>query len=124
MPSSARSLKICLAASGGGHVRQLLDLSKAWSRYDHFFITEDTALGRSIAADHRTHLVAHVALGQARLGAPLRMAAAGLRNFFQSMAIIFPERPDVVIRTGAGSGHFTFLWPRLLGPRLMVVGSF
>jgi hypothetical protein len=49
MLSPARSLKICLAASGGGHVRQLLDLSKAWAAYDHFHITEETALGRSIA---------------------------------------------------------------------------
>jgi hypothetical protein len=59
MLSSARPLKICLAASGGGHVRQLLDLSPAWARYDHFFITEDTALGRSIAADHPRRRVAH-----------------------------------------------------------------
>jgi UDP-N-acetylglucosamine transferase subunit ALG13 len=124
MLSPARSLKICLAASGGGHVRQLLDLSKAWAAYDHFFITEDTALGRSIAADHRTHLVAHVALGQARLGAPFRMAAAGLRNFVQSMGIIFRERPDVVISTGAGSVYFAVLWARLLGARVVVVESF
>ena len=124
MLSSARSLKICLAASGGGHVRQLLDLSKAWVHHDHFFITEDTALGRSIAGDHRTHLVAHVALGQARLGAPFRMAAAGVRNFFQSLAIIFRERPDVVISTGAGSVYFAVLWARLLGAKVVVVESF
>ncbi|MFL5297725.1 MAG: beta-1,4-glucuronosyltransferase WelK [Phenylobacterium sp.] len=115
---------MALAASGGGHVRQLLDLAPAWGPYDHFFVTEPTALGESIAAEHRTHFVDHVALGQARLGAPVRMLLAGLRNFFQSAAIVLKERPDVVLSTGAGSVYFTVLWGRLLGARVMVIESF
>jgi len=113
-----------LAASGGGHVRQLLDLSPAWSAYSHFFVTEPTALGASIAKDHRTHFVEHVALGQARLGSPMRMAFAALRNFFQSAGVILRERPHVVISTGAGSVYFTALWARLLGARIVVIESF
>lgn len=124
MPPPAKPLKVCLAASGGGHVRQLLDLSAAWSVHDHYFVTEDTALGRSIAADHRTHFVAHVALGQARLGAPFKMALAGLRNFFQSLWITFRERPDIVISTGAGSVYFAVVWARLLGAQIVVIDSF
>jgi UDP-N-acetylglucosamine--N-acetylmuramyl-(pentapeptide) pyrophosphoryl-undecaprenol N-acetylglucosamine transferase len=117
-------MRVCLAASGGGHVRQLLDLSPAWAPFDHFFVTEPTALGESIATDHRTHFVTHVALGQARLGSPLRMALAAVRNFFESAAIILRERPNVVISTGAGSVYFTVLWARLLGARIVVVESF
>lgn len=115
---------MCLAASGGGHVRQLLDLSPAWAPFDHFFVTEATALGDSIARDHRAHFVTHVALGQARLGSPLRMALAAVRNFFESAAIVLRERPNVVISTGAGSVYFTVLWARLLGARIVVVESF
>lgn len=121
---SKRQLRICLAASGGGHIRQLLDLEPAWSAYDHFFLTEDTALSRSIAEQHRTLFIPHVALGQARLGAPLVMLAAGVRNFFRSARIIFRERPDVVISTGAGSVYFGLLWARLLGARVVAVESF
>jgi UDP-N-acetylglucosamine transferase subunit ALG13 len=119
-----RPLRICLAASGGGHVRQLLDLEPAWSAYDHFFLTEDTALSRSIAQKHRTHYVAHVALGQARLGDPIKMTLAGARNFLESARIIFRERPDVVITTGAGSVYFSVLWARLLGARVVAIESF
>jgi UDP-N-acetylglucosamine--N-acetylmuramyl-(pentapeptide) pyrophosphoryl-undecaprenol N-acetylglucosamine transferase len=122
-PRSRRALRVCLAGSGGGHVRQLLDLEKAWSAYDHVFVTEDTALGRSIADEHRSHFVAHAALGQAKLGAPLRLVAAGIRNFFQSAAIILRERPDVVVSTGAGSVFFSVLWARLLGARIVIIDS-
>ena len=66
-----RKLRVCLAASGGGHVRQLLDLEPAWSRHDYFFVSEDTALSRSIADKHPMRYVPHVALGQARLGLSL-----------------------------------------------------
>lgn len=102
----------------------MLDLSPAWAPFDHFFVTEPTALGHSIANDHRTRFVSHVALGQARLGSPVRMALAAARNFLQSAAIILRERPDVVVSTGAGSVYFSVLWARILGARIVVIESF
>lgn len=117
-------LRVCLAASGGGHVRQLLDLEPAWRQHDAFFVTEDTALGRSLAARRRTHFVAHVALGQARLGAPLRMLVAAVRNLFDSARAILRERPDVVLTTGAGAAFFTILFARALGARVVLIESF
>ncbi len=119
-----RPLRICLAASGGGHVRQLLDLEPLWAGRDYFFVTEDTALGQSIAASHEAMLVPHVALGQARLGAPFRMMAAAVRNMARSASIIWRKRPDVVITTGAGSVFFTALWARIMGARIIAIDSF
>jgi UDP-N-acetylglucosamine transferase subunit ALG13 len=117
-----RRPRICLAASGGGHLRQLLDLEPAWGPFDHFFVTEDTALGRSLA--HRTHFVAHFALGQGRLGKPLHMLAAAARNFLASARIMLRERPDIVISTGAGSMFFTVLLARVFGARIVVIETF
>lgn len=123
-PTHARRLKICLAASGGGHVRQLLDLAPVWSAHDHFFVTEDTALGQSLAGEHRTYFIPHVAVGQARLGAPVRMVTGAIRSIFRSAGIIWRERPDVVISTGAGAVFFAVVWARLMGARTVVVESF
>ncbi len=119
-----KTLKICLAASGGGHVRQLLDTNPAWKDCDHFFVTEETALGKSVAADHRTHFVAHVAWGQARLGTPFRMIANGLANCWQALKIVLRERPDVVVTTGAGSMAFMALWARLSGANIVLIDSY
>lgn len=115
---------ICLVASGGGHIRQLLDLEPFWRDRSYFFVTEDTALGRSLEERHRVHFVDHVALGQAKLGAPVRMMIAAVRSLFQSLRIVLRERPDFVITTGAGSCFFTVLWARLLGARIILIDSF
>lgn len=102
----------------------MLDLHPAWDDRDYFFVTEDTALGQSLAAEHRCHFVAHVAWGQARLGAPLKMLRAGVANALASWRIVRRERPAMVVTTGAGSMAFTVLWARLFGARVMLVDSF
>jgi UDP-N-acetylglucosamine transferase subunit ALG13 len=122
--TTPRPLRICLAASGGGHLRQLLDLEPAWSGYDHFFLTEDTALSRSVARGHRTITVPHLALGQTRLEAPLRVLGGTLRNLVLSARAIWRERPSVVISTGAGSVFFALLSARLLGAKVVAVETF
>ncbi|HVZ27846.1 MAG TPA: glycosyltransferase [Rhizomicrobium sp.] len=123
-PVATRGLRLCLAASGGGHVRQLLDLESVWSRYDYFFVSEDSALARSLAATHPMHFVSHFAYGQAKLFGPLRMLAAGIRNFLESARIMLRERPDIIISTGAGSMFFSVLWARLFGAKFVLIESF
>lgn len=118
------NMKICLAASGGGHVRQILDLESFWSGRDFFFVTEDTALGQTIAAKHPTYFVPHVALGQARLGKVGAMLSGAIRNLVQSAKIIWRTRPDIVITTGAGSMFFILLLARIFGAKIVLIDSF
>jgi len=117
-------LRLCLAASGGGHVRQLLDLEPVWRDRDYFFVTEDTALGRSLAEKHPVRFVEHYALGQARLGRTGDMLKGAVRNLTQSARIIGEERPDVVITTGAGAVYWTAMSARARGARVVLIDSF
>lgn len=119
---SPKRLRLCLAASGGGHLRQLLDLRPVWSAHDAFFVTEDTALGRSL--DQRTYFMPHFGWGQAKLGAPFKMAWRAFISFFRSAALMMRERPQAVITTGAGAVFFTVIWARLLGARIISIESF
>ncbi len=119
-----RPIRLCLAGSGGGHVRQLLDLEDVWSQHDHFFITEDTALGRNLLDRHRTYLLPHFAWGQVKLGTPVRMITSAVASFFISGAIIARERPDVIISTGAGAVYFALIWARVFGACVIVIESF
>jgi UDP-N-acetylglucosamine--N-acetylmuramyl-(pentapeptide) pyrophosphoryl-undecaprenol N-acetylglucosamine transferase len=124
LPPGAKGLRVCLAASGGGHIRQLLDLEKAWQPYDYFFLTEETPLSQSLARKHPVFFVDHFAIGQARLGAPFKMLRAAFRNFVQSARIIWRERPDIIISTGAGAVFFAVLWARLLGAKFILIETF
>lgn len=119
-----KALRICLAASGGGHVRQLLDLHPVWHDLNFFFVTEPTALGHSIAADHPAYFVEHFAWGQARLGQWRAMLRSALSNLRQSWTVIWRERPDVIITTGAGSMAPLLLFGRLTGARIILIDSF
>ena len=115
--SAPAELRVCLAASGGGHIRQLLDLERVWSPHDVFFVTDDTPLSRSIAQKHPVHFVPHFALGQICNGAVLSMLVSAIANLVKTAALLARERPDVVITTGAGTVFFPVLWARLFAPR-------
>ena len=117
-------MRMCLAASGGGHLRQLLDLKPVWSAHDAFFVTEPTALGESLAKEHRTHFVSHVALGQAKLGRPWLMIRSAWRNLLESRRAMHSEKPDVIISTGAGAVFAAILWGKLYGAKVIVIESF
>jgi UDP-N-acetylglucosamine transferase subunit ALG13 len=119
-----RPLRICLAASGGGHLRQILDFQAVWQKHRYFFITEDTALGRTIEQDHPTVFLPHFAWGQAKQGAVFRMLGLAFQSFFKSAAIILRERPDVLITTGAGAVYPAVLWARVLGTKVIAMESF
>lgn len=105
-------------------MRQLLDLEPAWASHDHFFVTENTALGRSLAERYPVRFVEHYALGQARLGRTADMLKGAARNFAQSVAIVRRERPDVVITTGAGAVYWTALAARAMGAKVVLIDSF
>lgn len=118
------TMRVALIASGGGHVRQLLDLEPLWSKIDYFFVTEDTALTRDIAKKHKAFFVTHVALGQAKLGKPIAMLRSALRNAREAWRIMVRERPGVIITTGAGSCYFPVIFGRLFGAKVILIDSF
>jgi UDP-N-acetylglucosamine--N-acetylmuramyl-(pentapeptide) pyrophosphoryl-undecaprenol N-acetylglucosamine transferase len=117
-------LRICLAASGGGHIRQLLDLEKAWSNHDYFFVSEDTALSRSLKSTHPIHFLCHFALGQIKHDGLVGAISSGLRNFWASTRIALKYRPDIIISTGAGTVFFLMLWGKLLGAKFILIETF
>jgi len=120
----ARPLKIMLAASGGGHLRQLLDLEPVWGAHDHVFITTDFALGRSVAQAHRVHFVTEYGFGMWHQRKRIAMLWLSARNFFEAVALIARERPHLVITTGAAAIFWPILLARLTGARLVSIESF
>jgi len=105
-----KRLKICLVASGGGHLRQILQLESFFTRHDYYIVTEDTPLARSTAEIHPVRFVPHFAFGQRKLRSPWVFLLSGLRNWSKALYILLREWPDVVISTGAGGAFSTLLW--------------
>jgi UDP-N-acetylglucosamine transferase subunit ALG13 len=101
-----------------------LDLKPFWQDYDHYLVTEPTALGHSLADEYPTRFVDHFAFGQARVASRMTLVVSGLKNMWASLRHTLSERPDVVISTGAGSALFTALFGRLTGAKFVLIESF
>lgn len=120
----AKPFKILLAASGGGHLRQLLDLESVWAAHDHVFVTTDFALGRSVAQVHRVHFVTEYGFGMWHQHKRIVMLWRSARNCCEALALVFRERPQLVITTGAAAIFWSILLARLTGARLVSIESF
>ncbi len=119
-----KRLRICLAASGGGHLQEMLDLRPFWELHDRFFVTEPTPIAESLAAGERVYLVPAIAAGHLRarpLGTVIRSAVGNIRKSWRAARA---ERPDVVISTGAGSVFFVVLFAKLFGAKYIHIEAF
>lgn len=119
-----RKLRICLAASGGGHLHEMLDLRSFWEAHDRHFVTEPTPIAQSLATSERVHLVPAIAFGHFRARPLFSVLRTALQNIRESWRAVREERPEVVISTGAGSVFFIVLFAKLLGAKYVHIEAF
>jgi len=86
-------LKICFAASSGGHFEQIMRLKPLMDKYDSFLITERTDYLPD-AGGEKIYYLRQV--NRKEKSFPIRM----LLNTLESLRIYQKEKPDVVICTG------------------------
>ena len=110
-------LKICFAASSGGHYEQLLMLKPLMEKYDSFIVTEKTSYKTEVK-NKRTYYLCQVNRKE-KTFIP-RMVV----NLFKSVKIYLTEKPDVVICTGVLATIPICLIAKLFGKKLIYIESF
>jgi len=106
--------KICLVASAGGHMSQLLRLASAWEGYETVEITTTEHVRLSLERYGRVYVV-----GECNREHPLRV----LQVAWRCLRAIWRERPAVVISTGAAAGCLCCYWAKLFGAKVIWVDS-
>lgn len=114
---SDKSLKICFAASSGGHLEELLMLRPLMERYDSFIVTEQTAFQMAPEQFRRYYLKQ---VNRRESSCFFRMLA----NTFQAWRIYRRERPDMVICTGVLATIPLCLLCKLFGKKLVFIESY
>ncbi len=110
-------MKICFAASTGGHFEQLMMLRPLMEKHDSFILTEKTDY--SVVKDtDRIYYLAQVNRKEKS------WLFAMLANAFRSLGIFLKERPDAIICTGVLATIPMCLLCRLLGKQLIYIESF
>ena len=111
---NAKAIKVCLAASSGGHLSQLLKLSESWKSHETFFVTTSDVIKEKLSKYGKVYVV-----GECNRQQPWRVFVVLLR----CMRIVFRERPDVVISTGAAAGCMICFLSKLFGAKIVWIDS-
>ena len=107
-------LRICLAASAGGHISQLLKLAESWNGYETFCVTTT-----EVVRDKLSKLGEVYVVGECNRQHPMKVVTVLLR----CGRIIFKEKPDVVISTGAAAGCMLCFLGKITGAKVVWVDS-
>jgi len=112
--TNAKTVKICLAASSGGHLSQLIRLSGSWKGREVFCVTTTDVVERTIREFGKVYVV-----GECNRNHPIRV----VKVLFRCLRIVLRERPDVVISTGAAAGCMICFLGKILGAKVVWVDS-
>jgi len=113
-------VRICFMASGGGHFRELCDLTSLAEKYDHVLISTEVNKALAEACPfRRVYQIDEVGQGLWK-----RSPARLLGTFWRLLGILRRERPNLVISTGAGIAVPGFVAARLLGIRTVYIETY
>lgn len=110
-------LKICFAASSGGHFEQLMMLKTLMDKYNSFIITEKTSYAVN-SKGKKTYFLTQVNRKEKMV--VLRM----LINVIMSIWIFIKERPNVIICTGVLAMIPMCLICKLFKKKIIYIESF
>jgi UDP-N-acetylglucosamine:LPS N-acetylglucosamine transferase len=109
-------LKVCLAASAGGHLNQLLETEGAWREHDIFFVTTGGMPAERLRERYGGPVYV---VGESNRKHPLKV----LRVTASCIGIALRERPNVIVSTGAAHGCLLCLLGKLAGAKVVWIDS-
>lgn len=111
-----KSIKICFAASSGGHFEQLMMLKPLMDKFESFILTEKTDYELSEAST--TYYLRQVNRKEKNFFFSMFL------NSFTSLKIFFKEKPDVIICTGVLAMIPMCLICKIFRKKLIYIESF
>jgi len=111
-----QELKICFAASSGGHLEEISQLTGVKAGRDCFLITEKGVFETGFC--DKVYYVNQINRKQPSF------IFAFIKLFFFSLAVLRKEKADCVITTGALMGYVVALAGKLLRKKIIYIESF
>ncbi len=116
----AAPVRICFMASGGGHFRELCELTSLAEKYAHVLISTEVNKALAEACPfQRVYQIDEVGQGLWKKS-PTKV----LGTFWRLLGILRREKPDLVISTGAGIAVPGFVAAKLLGIRTVYIETY
>jgi UDP-N-acetylglucosamine:LPS N-acetylglucosamine transferase len=109
-----KRFKICIVASAGGHLTQLLSLRSVWEGHEVVCVSTGHMVRDKLEAIGKTYIVGEC--NREHLILTFGVMIKCLR-------IICKEKPNVVLSTGAAPGFLMCLWGKLFGAKVIWLDS-
>jgi beta-1,4-N-acetylglucosaminyltransferase len=108
-------MKLAMICSSGGHLLLLHVLKDFWSQYDRFWVTFKKEDAISLLEKEKIYWAFF----------PTNRNLFNLfRNFFVALKVLFKEKPDVIISSGAGVAIPFFYLGKLLRKKLVFIEAY
>lgn len=115
MVKNTEKFRICLVASAGGHLSQLLKVALSWQEHEAFFITTKNEVEGELRKKYgRVYVV-----GECNRQHLVKV----LLVLLKCARLIFKERPSVVISTGAAVGCIVCFLGKMIGTKVIWIDS-
>jgi len=114
----SKKVKLCFAASTGGHFEQLMMLKPLMEKYDSFIVTEKTIYSVNKSNNQKTYYLKQV--NRKEITFLINM----IINFMKSIYIFSKEKPDYIITTGVLATIPLALIAKLFKKKLIYIESF
>jgi beta-1,4-N-acetylglucosaminyltransferase len=105
-------MKLCLVCSSGGHLFQLHILKKWWQKHERFWVTFKIIDALSQLEKEKVYWAYFPTT---------RDIKNLIRNLFLAIKILFKERPEIIVSTGAAVAVPFFYIGKLLGSKLIFI---
>ena len=108
-------MKVCLVGSSGGHLTHLYMLKPFWSEQERFWVTFDKADAQSLLKDEKMYPCYY----------PTNRNIKNLiRNTFLAWKVLWKEKPDLIISSGAAVAVPFFYLGKLFGAKTIYIEVF
>lgn len=107
-----KDAKICLVGSSGGHLTHLYQLKKFWENKERFWVTFNKEDAKSLLDGEKMYSCYF----------PTNRNLFNLiRNTFVAIKVLFKEKPDIIISSGAAVAVPFFYIGKLMGKKLVYI---
>lgn len=114
-----KKVKICFAASSGGHLEELSCLKELADKYDSFLLTEKSGFDSGKKAWKKVYYVSQINRKEKQF------MIKYLMNCLSSVKILWKERPNYIISTGAlATFPICYLGKKIFKCKIVYIESF
>lgn len=109
-----KKVKVCLVASAGGHLSQLLSVAQVWQGYEVICVSTGEMVREKLQTIGKAYIV-----GECNREHPIKTFGV----MWKCLRIILQKKPDVVLSTGAAPGFLMCFWGKLFGAKVIWLDS-